>query len=824
MKKNLLRFHRLIILILFLTFAGTLSSQDISKVKVDQLSDKQVKSIFDKAQASGMTQEQLEAAALAKGMPAEEIQKLRKRIENLDSDKEKISSQNIDAKNRTRTYLSDEYTKELSKETDLFAIMEEKNVEEDSLKTPDFFGAYLFNSKVLTFEPSLNIPTPENYQIGPRDEIAIDIWGASQQSYKLVVAPEGFILVENVGPIYINGLPIDKASKKIIGKLSSIYSGLLGQSPNTFAQVNIGSLRSIKVNIVGEVNTPGSYTLPSLASVFNALYVAGGPTKNGTFREIEVKRENKTVATIDLYDFLVKGEQASNIRLQDQDVILVKPYKMKIELKGEVKVPTIFELKENETMADLIEYAGGFTDKAYQYRLKIIRKTDKEFSVADVIKDQFSQFVMKDGDQVDVEPVINRFVNRVEITGAVYRPGQYELTKGLTLKRLIEQAEGLRDDVFLDRAILYRMGPDMTVESKPIDLRTIIADSSLHIELQKEDVIRVFSIFDLEEKFDLRIQGEVQMPGKYPYIKNMRLSDIIATAGGFKESASLARIEVARRIKNSDIDNPTAQIADIRLFDVSKVLTLSDSASNFILEPFDQIFVRRSPGYELQTYSSVKGEVLFPGTYAIQTKNERISDLVKRAGGLTKESYIKGARLIRQLIEDPKLRGKILKSVESAASEDSAKLQVSLEKEQYIGIDLEKILDNPGSKYDLLLQDGDVLDIPKQLQTVRLSGALLYPITVRYENGINLKSYTKMAGGMSPDALPKNAFVVYANGSVKTTSSFLGLKFYPRIEPGSEIIIPKKAKEEKMSKQEMLALSTAMTSLALIIVTLVSKL
>lgn len=804
-----------------------ISAQDLRNINVDNLTDEQIKKLITKAQTSGLTQHQLEATALARGLSPAELEKLRKRIEKINLGTNANINQSQTSEDRLRQYNKADYLIQLEKkQTDslVFEMLNQKLSTIDTLPKKNIFGSYMFSSANLTFEPSLNIPTPQNYQIGPGDEIVIDIWGASQQNYKLTVNPEGYILIDNVGPIYVNGLTIEKASKQIIGRLSSIYSGLLGNNPNTFAQVNLGQLRSIKVNMVGELTMPGTYTLPSLASAFNALYVAGGPSENGSFRNIVIMRENKEVAKIDLYDFLVNGDQNSNIRLQDQDVILVKPYIKRVELKGEVKTPAFFELKENETMADLLKYSGGFTDKAYQHRIKIIRKTDKELSVAEVTKDKFSTFVLENGDEITVEPILNRYKNRVEIMGAIYRPGIYELTPGLTLRKLIEKADGLREDAFTERAIIYRIRPDMSIETTPVAISSIFNDSTNDVLLQREDVIKIFSIFDLEEKYDVQIEGEVQLPGKYPYFKNMTLSDLIATAGGFKESASLARIEVARRVKNSDYRSTSAKIAEIRLFNVSRNLTISDSASNFVLEAYDQIFVRRSPGYEVQTFATVTGEVIFPGTYTIESKSERISDLIKRAGGLTPEAYPRGARFFRQTKENLNFRAKILKAIEEVVLEDSVKLVTSFDKETSIGINLEEILSKPGSKNDLLLQDGDRLEIPKYLETVRLSGALLYPVTVRYEKGKSLKYYIKAAGGLSPNALRNKTFVIYANGSVKTATNILGIKFYPRIEPGAEIIVPKKAEKQKMTPQEILAISTGITSLALVIVTLITKL
>ncbi|MGC8802244.1 MAG: SLBB domain-containing protein [Bacteroidales bacterium] len=798
-----------------------LKAQDLKTIDVDKLTDEQVQKIINRAKESGMSQQQLEAAALARGMSPVQIEKLRKRITLLNTASLQTGNTGKTS-SYLRTYTDTTYlqtmrTDSLSFEQLLFGG------KLDTISQKVIFGSYLFTSKKLTFEPSLNIATPQNYQLGPGDEIVIDIWGASQQNYRLMVNPEGYIFIDNVGPIFVNGLTIEKASKQIIGRLSSIYAGLTGPHPNTFAQVNLGNLRSIKVNIVGEVNFPGTYTLPSLATVFNALYVAGGPSENGTYRDIRVIRENKTVATIDLYEFLTTGEQKSNIRLQDQDVILVKPYMNRVDLMGEVKIPALFEMKDKETMVDLLRYCGGFTDKAYQHRIKVLRKTDKEYSVAEVTRNAFNTFELQDGDQIKVEPVLNRFSNRVEISGAVFRPGIYELTEGMTLRDLIEKADGLREDAFTDRAIIYRLQNDLKTEIYPVDLERIMKDSSYNVALQKEDLVQVFSIFELEEKYAIDISGEVQMPGTFPYVKNMTLSDVIALAGGFKESASLARVEIARRVKNQDYTKLTPEIAIVKLFNVSKNLTLSDSASAFVLEPYDKIYVRRSPGYEVQTQAQVVGEVLFPGVYTIQSKTERISDLIKRSGGLTPEAYVRGARLYRQMKEDVKMRQKLLKSIEQATIEDSLKLMASFDKEQFIGIDLEKILSNPGSKYDLLLQDGDRLEVPKRLETVRLSGALLFPSSVRYEEGISLREYARMAGGFSPNAQPSKAFVIYPNGTIKSTTTFLGIRFYPEIEPGAEIVIPNKAaKKDRLTPQETLAIATGLSSLALMIVTLVN--
>jgi len=823
--------------------SNALSQIDLSTVKVDQLTDDQIKKIVQKAESLGMTEDQMEAMATAKGMSQEELQKFKERVSklNLNQNLQKPTSGRI-ANNRNRQVITKQQAQQkfqnqqlqqnlpnnqLIPQADtskLFEAINQPQVDTtlENLKKR-IFGYSLFFNKQLTFEPSINIPTPKDYQLGPGDEVLIDIWGASQQNYDLTISPDGAIVIDNVGPIYINGLTIEKASTKILGRLSTIYAGMLGAHPNTFGQITLGNLRSIMVSVVGEINSPGTYTVPSLATVFNALYLSNGPTINGSMRNIQVYRDNKLLTTLDIYDFLVKGDQKNNVRLQDQDIIMIKPYIKRVDLIGEVKIPALFEIKENETLNDLIQFSGGFSQKAYSYRLKIQRNTERQHKIIDVTIDLFNLTKLENGDQIKVEPIIERFENRVEVDGAVFRPGQYELTEGMTVKNLITKAEGLREDAFLSRAILYRLDDNLTVQSISIDLKSLLNSDTAKILLKKDDFLKIFSIFDLREQYILQIDGEVLKPDKYPYVKETTLSDIIAVAGGFKESASQARIEIARRIKNITAQTSSDKIADVFQFNVSKELNLSDSASKFVLEPFDRIFVRRSPGYEIQTIAVIKGEVNFPGAYSILTKDEKISDLINRAGGLTKQAYPKGARLVRKLTENQKERLKILKSVESQTN-DSLKFQVSTENQQAIGINLDEILKNPHSAYDLILQEGDSLLIPKELQTVRLSGALLYPITVRYDKSYSFKKYIALGGGFADNAAKRNSFVVYANGSVDQTTGFLGFKFYPKLEPGAEIIVPKKAAEEKMSKQEVMALSTSITALALIIVTIISKL
>ncbi len=799
------------ICILFSLVAYSQSNQDISKINIDQMSDDQLQEYVQKAASSGMSQSQIEAAALAKGMKPADIQKLKLRIGQLNTSKSKNSSKkNTDTKRSA--FEKEEYNEKESIEDSIRFELSEKEKK--------IFGYSLFNSKNLTFEPSVNIPTPQNYQLGVGDELSIDIWGASQANYRLVISPEGNINIDNVGMVAVNGLSIEKATAKIIGRLSTIYSGLMGPKPNTFAQVSLSNLRSIKVNLVGEVRLPGTYTLPSLASIFNALYLSGGPSINGSFRNVQLYRDNKLITTLDVYDFLIKGDQKNNLRLQDQDIILVKPFEARIELKGEIKTQAFFEVKNTDNVNDIIQFSGGFSGKAYTHRIKVERNSDKERQMLDVEKKDFSSFTFKNGDLVTVDTILDRFENLVEISGAVYRSGKFQLTEGLTLKQLIEKADGLRGDAFLSRAIIYRLNDDFTLSNVSVDLK-LLKEGEIHdVALVKNDFVKIFSIFDLQEEYKVKIEGEVSKPREYPYVKDQSLEDIIAISGGFLESASNARIEVARRIKTMDATSKSAEIAQIFQFSVSKSLQISDSASKFKLMPFDQVYVRSSPGYKEQTSVRMKGEVMYPGLYALQKKDERISDLIQRSGGFTAEAYPRGASLMRKFEIDPKIRKKTLETL-MENSEDSIMPTIDSISEQSIGIDLERIMKNPHSDLDLILQEGDELNIPKELQTVTVSGALLYPITVRYDRKFRFRKYISMAGGFADEAKSSSAFVVYANGKVDQTRSFLGLRFYPRIEPGAEIIVPRKSLERKMTTAEIVSLGVSVTTMSSTIVGIV---
>lgn len=795
---------------------------DLSNVQVDQMTDEQIETYLKRAEETGMTEQQLEQAALARGMQPSEITKLRARIQKLQQNKE-TKSDSEKLRSRMRNYKSpDEEQSEKLTNRDKQSTEEEIDIfaEEDVIKPKPLFGFSLFNNKKISFEPSLNIPTPKNYQVGPGDELIIDIWGASQQTYKETVSPEGHIIISNLGPIYLSGMTIEEATAKIKKELGNIYAGL--RSGNTFIKVSIANVRSIKVNMVGEISNPGTYTLPSLATVFNALYAAGGPSENGSLRNIRVIRDNKTVAELDIYEYLLKGEQKGNVRLQDQDVVFISPYSSRVEISGEVKRPAIYDMKPTETLKDLIYFSGGYTGKAYSQQIKIIRKTTRENKVVDITLAQMDTFHMANGDEVSVDSILNRYENRVEIKGAVFRPGIFSLTDSLTLKELLKKAEGLRGDAFKSRAVIYRTKEDLTLEVIPVDISALINNTSPDLKLQREDIVVIPSIFDMKEEYSVQIDGEVRRPGTFTFVENTTVEDLILQAGGLMESASLARIEVARRIKNNMAESTGNQIAEIFQFQISQDLKLNSSAANFTLHPFDQVFVRRSPGYEVQALVKVDGEVIFPGNYSIANKTERVSDLVKRAGGLTPEAYIKGARLERKLPVDEQMRAKAIMRLKEQFK-DSASVEFLNEEMSTIGINLDKILANPQSSYDLFLEEGDILHVPKELQTVRLNGEVLHPVIVRYKSGRGLRGYISSAGGFSPEAKKNKTYVIYANGSVERTRNFIFINFYPKPEPGAEIIVPRKPEKKKMSTAEVVSIGSMVASMGLVIVTVINS-
>lgn len=770
---------RVLFFLFFVFFVNLLSAQsvsDLANVNVDALTSAQLQRINREIQNRGLSMSEFENLAMARGMSASNVARLRARLNEIPETNAPSQSEIITAD-----------------ETDPFEeLMKAKR--SGAKSTPEnpplsIFGSKLFQSDKLNFAPSLNIPVPKDYVLGPNDVLSIIVYGAAQASYALEINKNGFLVVPDLGPIFLNGISFDKATTIITNRLSEIFSGL--NDPNakvkTDVQISVSSYRSISISIVGEVTNPGTYTVPSLATVMNALYVSGGPTQSGTMRDIEIIRDNEVITTFDVYDFLVYSQIKNNIRLQDQDIIKVGPYINRVKLNGRVKVKGAFELKEKETLYDLLKFGSGLSENAYNGNLTIYRKTgiEKEIlteKIPDISKrpNKNELVPLISGDSVVIHRILDRFANKVEIKGAVWKPGVYALEDGFSVQSLIDLAEGLKGDEFRSRATISRFKENYEVEVVSFSLD----DDLSAIKLKKDDVVRIASIFDLRAAYTVTITGEVQADGTIPFQENMTLKDAIFAADGFNESASYLNIEISRRLTEQS-DKKIDKLAEVFTFEVDESLTLSEEDANFKLMPFDIIYVRRNPMYTGQIQVSIRGEINFPGNYTVISKDERLSDLVERSGGLTEEAYIKGARLIR-------------------ISNDAGR----------IGVDLEKALANKKSKFDIFLEAGDQLVIPKQLQTVKVRGAVMFPNSVIYTENKGFKHYLNQAGGYKEDGNKKKAYVVYANGEADRQRNFLFFKKYPKIEPGSEVVVPAIPQKEPISRQERIAMATALVSLA----------
>jgi protein involved in polysaccharide export with SLBB domain len=798
-----------------------LKAQNFSTVRVDELTDDQIRNFIKQATSSGMPESQLENIALSKGMQPSEIAKLRARVNALNAKSSSTGTSDATVKGKdgsvSRGFEGDVSTIASSdgKKTE-----QESDIAVQSLKSK-IFGRQLFANPATTFEPNLRLPTPLNYILGTGDQLMVDIYGYSEVNYSLTISPDGTVNIPNIGVTTLSGLTIEAATARIKSKLSTIYSAL--NTGQTKLSVTLGNIRSIRVILNGEVMKPGTYTLPSLATAFTALYSSGGPTDNGSFRNVEIIRNGKKIASLDVYDFILNGDLKGNVSLRDQDIINIPTYIKRVEIVGEIKRPAIFELKSAEDLNKLLEFAGGFTEKAFKARIKVLKNTDTERRIADITKDEFNSYIPSSGDKYFVNEILDRFQNRVSIQGAIFRPGDYELEKGLTVKQLILKAEGLKEDAFKNRAYITRLTDDLNTELISVDLNKIMAGTEKDITLKREDVLSISSIFDLKEEFNISINGEVRKPGSFRYQENMSLEELIMMAGGFRESATPQRIEISRRVKNSDATSKSAITAEVFQMTIDRKLTIE--ASKFILEPFDIVTIRTAPGYETQRQVKIDGEVLYPGYYTITKKDERISDLVKRAGGLTAQAFTDGASLKRTgsfetEIDKEKEQQKIqqFQKIQKNAKDSTAlNLENLAIRNSFVGINLTRILDKPSTKQDLFLENGDILNVPKELQTVKVSGEVLSPNTVVYNKNKTFKSYVSSAGGFGQNAKKGRAYVIYANGEVKSTKKFLVFNNYPVIRTGAEIFIPKNAEKRKLTPTETVGILAGLASFGAIV-------
>ena len=669
------------------------------------------------------------------------------------------------------------------------------------------FGRNIFTNENLTFEPDVNVATPQDYRLGPGDEIIIDIWGASENSIRQEISPDGTITIPGLGMISLNGMNIADAKEYLKSELSRIYANEGNQ-----IQVTLGNTRSIRVNVMGEVMVPGTYTMSAFASVFHALYNAGGITELGSLRDIRVARNGKTVANVDVYEYILQGKTDTNISLQEGDVIIVPTYEAIVKVEGKVKRPMKYEMKEDETISTLLKYAGFFASNAYKNSVRVVRQEGRQLSVATVERDNFGSFKVMDGDVVSADSISNRYSNRLEIVGAVYRPGVYEFSDRInTVKKLLTQADGLLGDAFTNRAVLYRQRENLTSEVLPVDVKGIMEGSAVDVELRNNDLLYIPSIHDIKDEGDVYISGEIKNPGTYPYADNMTLEDFVITAGGLKETASLVRVDVARRIKDNKSTEASETVSQNFTFGLKDGFIV-DGEPGFVLEPYDQVFVRKSPAYSVQKIVTVKGEVLFEGEYSLNRKNERLSNLIERAGGITAFGYTKGAKLTRVANEDEKKRmADVLDIMRRELGEgltDSLKLE--LDSVFTVGIDLEAALANPGSSADIVLREGDVISVPEMTSTVKINGAVMMPNTVTYLDGKNVGYYLNQAGGYSQNAKKSKKFIIYMNGHVEKVKSRS-----KKVEPGCEIVVPNKVKKNTFGN--IMGYTTSIASLAMMV-------
>ncbi len=788
----------------------------LPNISIENLTDQQIIALMSQYQLYGLSETELEMKAREKGLSSTQIDQLKKRLALIDPS----TLKDLNSGNKSTSDTYEPRNKNTPK------LNTTKTIDSSTKLKP--FGAEIFETQNLSFEPNVNIATPQNYIIGVNDQLSIDIYGISDLTKKLLVTPDGFIRFPNLGPVKVAGLNIETATLKLKKALTKIYPGIANGTVGV--QVSLAQLRSIRVTLIGEVVRPGNYELSSLSTLMNALYASGGPNKIGSFRNIELVRNGKNLTTFDLYDFLLKSDLTKNLLLQDGDVIRVSPYTSRIALKGAIKKPALFDIKPNESAADILQYAGGFADIAYKEAIRVIRFGTKNKELLSVKAAQLNSFKLNSGDTLIVDELANMFTNRVFINGAVYYPGAYGATDMKYSLRELLLAGKLREDAFMNRGLLRRLKPDFTIEYINFNINDVLSGVK-YIELTREDSVQIYRINELREKYFISINGEVNKSGSFDYAEGMTVQDLILLSNGFKEGASLQKIEVSRRLKPNGAQKDSAMYAVIKEIDLTD-LNAQNKEGDFKLLPFDIVSVRRSPIYKEQINVSVEGEVIFPGNYTLSGNAERISDLVKRAGGLKQKGFAGGATLLRNTYRDVSqsdatvLTSKTnLINVQSgkgaiASTTDTALVNNLNKQQKPVGIRLDKILENPGSAEDLYLVEGDILKVPKQLQTIQTFGAVNVPKQIVYEEGISFRDALRESGRYSVNASRKNAYVIYPNGQVRKTRNFLFVKFHPKIRPGTEIYVPEKRAKVKLSTGEVIGIFTGLTSLVSVLIVL----
>lgn len=797
--------------IIFCLFLFLLSSN----IMFAQMSDEQIINYVKQEADKGTAQQVIATNLMKQGVTKAQLERIKQQQEQKQTSGVSSTKSSEELSRDRRTSVDDELNV-----GDLDQVNSNISpVAPDDSDTIVVFGRNIFNAKNLTFNPNINIPTPIDYRLGPGDEVVIDIWGASQTSVRQVISAEGSITVDRLGPLFLNGMSVKEANDYVKRKFGDIYSGLDSGGGSTQINLTLGQIRTIQINVMGEVVTPGTYALSSLSSVFHALYRAGGVNKIGSLRAIKLYRNGKLLRTLDVYKYILEGKMNDDIRMTDGDVVIVPPYISLVNISGKVKRPMFYEMTSKESLKDIISYAGGFTGDAYEKSIRIVRETGSENKIFTLGENEFADFILRDKDAITVASGLDLYENRVEIKGAIYRSGYYEIGKNITtVKQLIAAADGIRGDAFLNRALLTRERDDYTLETIPVDIRELLYGNGNDIVLRKNDILYVPSINDLKELGDFMVHGEVARPGTYKYSDNTTLEDLIIQAGGLLESASIVRVDIARRIIDPHSQTMNRTLSENYTFSLKDGYVVAGDPG-FVLKPYDEVYVRRSPGYHEQQNVFLNGELLFPGAYALNRKTERISDIVKRAGNLTPYAYAKGARLIRMRSEEELFRSQSALKVANQGGKDSISVKtLDLAQSYSVGIELDMALLNPGSDYDLVLRPGDRLIVPEYDNTVKINGAVMYPNTVVYKQGEKLAYYINQAGGYSDNAKKNRSFVIYMNGTVSKVRG--GDR--NAIQPGSEIIIPSKEQARKLSLPEILSLSTSVVSMASLIGVLIN--
>jgi len=830
-----------------------LTAMAVGAVAQSSMTDNQVIQYVLKEQQNGTSQSQIVTKLMQKGVTIEQIRRLRDKYQreqgsdalgakdltagskkdrmrkNNGKSKRDGSNSNVskyrmkDGNKATATHTYDEDDEDfMEMQDELSSFMPDSTdmAEREYMdrlmkgKKRQVFGHDIFNNKELSFEPNMNIATPQSYRLGPGDAVFIDIYGASQKTEESTVSPDGTVTIEGFGPVNVSGLTVAEANARLRSTLGARYS-------SSKVKLTVGQTRTILVNVMGEVTTPGTYTLSAFATVFHALYMAGGVNDIGTLRNIKVFRNNRLVTVVDIYDYILNGKLTGNVRLSDNDVIVVGPYDCLVNITGKVKRPMFYEMKKNESVGTLLKYAGGFTGDAYQKAVKVVRKAGTQYSVYNVDEFDMNSFYLSDEDSVSVDSVLERYSNMVEVKGAVFRPGMYQMGGEITTVRaLIEHADGLTEDAFTARAVMHRMKEDRTLEVLSVDVGGIMSGQVADVPLRNEDVLYIPSTKDLQDDKVLTIYGEVVYPGVYKYADNETLEDFVLQAGGLTNKATVMRIDVARRMSNMRAVTPSDTIAQTFSFALKDGFVI-DGTQGFILQPYDEVYVRSSPGFTKQKNVSVEGEVLYSGTYTLAKKSQRLSEIINQAGGLTNTAYAKGARLERKLTEEERLRTEtVLKLVKSQTGDkdtlDLNKLDIG--DTYYVGIDLDKAIDNPGSNYDIVLREGDRIIIPEYSGTVKISGDVMYPNTIAFREGKGIDYYIDRAGGWGERAKKSHTYIIYMNGTVAKASR----KNKPM--PGCEIVVPSKPLQKKITANEIISIGAGTASIATMVATVANLL